>query len=74
MPPRHHWASGPGWLRLPSLAGGLAKIAENGSGAQLLARASIGTQAWSRGWASDEVIVECATELRLGAVAGLRSR
>ncbi len=56
---------------MPSLAAGLTAIAEKGSAAHLLARASSpASQPWSKGWAPEEVIVECDVELRLGAVAG----
>jgi hypothetical protein len=69
--PEHHWAAGPGWCRLRSLAAGLAEIAEEGGTAQLLARAeSPDAEAWGQGWRADEVIAECAVELRLGPVAG----
>ncbi len=65
---RHHWWFGPGWSRLPSLAAGLAAIAEEGSTAHLQSRTSSpASQPWSKGWAPDEVIVECDVELRLGA-------
>jgi hypothetical protein len=50
---------------------GLVAIAEEGSTAHLLARASSpASQLWGKGWAPEEVIVECDVELRLGAVAG----